>query len=93
MLVRVGARQVEQQAGRRGAVALPELGQRGVERVEVGLVAATVGQVDGEIAALLVEREVEGTVQRQREHGGIVTEDGRSAVALVDVEVDHRHPQ
>ena len=93
VLVRVGAGQVEGQAGRRVAVAGPGRGQRAVQRLEVVRVGAAVGQFDVQVAGLLAEREVLRAVQRQREHGRVVAEDRRRAVALVHVEVDHQHAQ
>src|SRR5205085_7155529 len=76
-LVRIGARQIEDEAGWRVAMALPQRGERAVERLQVLLVAAAVGQLDVEVARLLAEREVLRAVQRQREHGRVVAEDGR----------------
>lgn len=91
--VRIGAREVEDQAGRRVLVTAPQFGERGVERLEVFGIAAAIGQLDVEIARLFAEREVLRAVHRQREDGGVVGKDRGRAVALVHVEIDHGHPQ
>ena len=92
-LERVGAGLVEHQARRRVAVRLPHRLQRAVERLQVGRVGAAVGQVDVEAGGHLAEGIVLLAVHRQRPDAGVAPEDRRGAVALVHVQVDHRHPQ
>jgi hypothetical protein len=91
--VRVGAGQVEGQPGRGRLLARPGLRQRVVERGQVGLVGAAIGQLHVQVARFLAEGEVLRAVQREREHGRVVAEDRRRAVALVHVQVDDEHPQ
>ena len=58
------------------------------KRGEIFIVAGPVFERDVEIADFLPEREVVSAVHREGEHRRLVSEDGRGAVALVDVAVD-----
>jgi hypothetical protein len=59
---------------------------------QVVVVAGAVGEVDVEVAGGLGEGEVAGAVEREGEDAGVVGEDRRGAVALVDVAVDDHDP-
>ena len=85
--VGIGAAEIEHQIGpMRVEDARQVLGERG----EILLVAGAVLEGDVEVADFLPERKVVRAVQREREHRGLVPEDGGGAVALVHVAVDDR---
>jgi hypothetical protein len=69
-----------------------QLVQRLLQSVQIGIIAAAIGQVHVQIARLFAEREISRPVQRQREHRVVAPEDAGRAVALVNIQVDHRHP-
>src|SRR5919201_1830082 len=60
------------------------------ERRQVLVISSAVAERDVEIAELLAEGEIVRAVERQREHCGLVAEDRRGAVPLMNVAVDHR---
>jgi hypothetical protein len=86
-LVRIGAGEIEDQIGRCGQHAI----QGRLQLPEIPRIVDAVGQRHIEVAALLVERIVAGPVHRTGEHTWVVGEDRRRPVALMHVEVDHRH--
>src|SRR5260370_675544 len=53
------------------------------------IVSRAIFECDVEVARFLAERKVLRTVQREREHGGLFSEDGGRAVALMHVAIDH----
>ena len=86
--MRVGAGQVEHGVGAKTAV---QFDQSQIQSVEVGRIARAVGQTDVQIARHFAERKVLLAVDRQRKHRIVACKDAGRAVALVHVEVDHRH--
>ena len=85
---RIGARQVDR--GVRAA-ALDRLDQRTPERLQLYLVARSIGQRDIEIAARLQRRVIARGVDREREDIRIARADFGRAVALMHIEIDDQH--
>ena len=87
-LVRIGAGQVEDEAG-------PELGEepgdRRLQRAEIVVVPGAVRQGDVQSARDLAERVVVVAMDGEGEDVRLVREDGRGPVPLVDVAIDDGH--
>ena len=88
--MRVCASQVKNQIGR---TAVLQLLQCLVQGLQIRRVRAAIRQLHIDVAGLFAKRKVLCTMQRQSEHRGVITKNMRRAVALVDIQVNHRHLQ
>ena len=88
--MRICTGQVKHQSG---LAALFQLLQSSVQLRQIVVVAATVGQFNVYVAAFFAERKILCAVHGQGEHAVIDLKNMRCAVALVHIQVNHRHLQ
>ena len=86
----VSASQVKNQIRRTAGL---QLLQCLVQGLQIRRIRAAIGQLHIDVAGLFAKRKVLCAVQRQGEYRGVVTKNMRRAIALVHIQINHRHLQ